>query len=151
MNRVDRAVWIAANAHCGQTDKAGRPYIMHPISVAANAKDEDHFIVAMLHDVIKDSPYTEADICDQFGHKVALAVESLTHREGESYAEYILRISRNNIATRVKLWDLHHNSDLSRIPNPTDRDRKRVEKYAHCMDFLYGLMTESKFLEFFKN
>jgi hypothetical protein len=125
-----RAAHIAAEAHLGQFDKAGAPYVFHPMQLAMETTDIAERTVALLHDVVEDSRWT-LDALSREGCPSAVlrAVDALTRRSGETYDEFISRVARDRLATRVKLLDLGHNSDLSRIPNPTHTDRARVEKY----------------------
>lgn len=138
MNDVERAVQLAIFAHKGQVDKAGKPYIMHPIAVASMQDTEEGFIVGMLHDVVEDSDLTLDDLLKQgFSNEVVGAVELLTHAKDEDYMTYVKRIKGNELARKVKLADLKHNSDLSRLPVVREKDIKRVEnKYKPAIEFL---------------
>lgn len=127
--KVLRAKEIATKAHNGQTDKSGVPYINHPKTVASMVASEEEKIVAWLHDTVEDTDVTVEYIRAQFGEMIADAVESMTHRKTETYDEYVDRLSKNPLARKVKLADLTHNMDLSRIANPTEKDFARVEKY----------------------
>lgn len=130
MSTLAKAIMVAAEMHEGQFDKGGQPYILHPLRLLLKAQDDESRIVAVLHDVIEDSCYTFLDLkLDEFSKEVINAIDCLTHREGESYEDYIQRIKLNQLATKVKLLDLEDNSDLSRIPNYTEKDIKRAEKY----------------------
>lgn len=132
-----RAVMLAAEAHLSQYDRAGQPYILHPLTLSLNAETTDERIVALLHDVVEDSPLTlDALTREGFSDRVVRAVDALTKRPGESYDVFIERVAKDRLATRVKLLDLAHNSDLSRLPNPTDADRARTEKYARASEYL---------------
>jgi hypothetical protein len=125
-----RAAMIAAEAHLGQFDKAGAPYFFHPMHLAAAARETDERTAALLHDVVEDTPWTlEALSREGCPERVLRALDALTRRKGESYEAFIERIAKDRLATRVKLLDLAHNSDLSRLAAPTDADRERVEKY----------------------
>lgn len=131
MNLVEKALQIALDAHSGQVDKAGMPYIMHPIAVASQQKTEDAYVVGLLHDVMEDSAYTEKDLKTQgIPDHIIEALRLLTHDKNEPYMEYIGRIKSNKLAKSVKLADLRHNSDLSRLQHISEDDKKRVEKYA---------------------
>lgn len=137
MNLVEKALQIALDAHSGQVDKAGMPYIMHPIAVAAQQKTEDAFVVGLLHDVLEDSEYTEEDLEAQGIPKhIIEALLRLTHDKGKPYFSYINRIKFNELAKAVKLADLRHNSDLSRLQHVSEDDKKRVEKYAKAIEIL---------------
>ena len=127
---------LAAWAHRDQVDKAGRPYIEHPLAVAEAVEGEEARLTALLHDVVEDSSVTPETLRNLFGEEVADAVEALTHREGEDYFDYIRRLSRNSLARQVKLADLAHNMDLSRISAPGEADLRRVEKYRRAREML---------------
>lgn len=127
---LEKARKIAEQAHGGQVDKGGQPYILHPVRVAEQCKTAEEKTVALLHDVIEDTDWTvDALRAEGFPDTVLQAVACLTHREGESYMEYVERICQNPLAARVKLADLSDNMDLRRIPHPTEKDFARVEKY----------------------
>jgi hypothetical protein len=134
-----RAALIAAEAHLGQFDKAGAPYVFHPMHLAMQTSDIRERTVALLHDVVEDSRFT-LDTLEREGcpSPVLRAVDALTRRGAETYDEFIARVARDRLATRVKLLDLAHNSDLSRISHPTDTDRARVEKYRDAIARLQG-------------
>lgn len=137
---VGLARQIATKAHAGQKDKAGLDYINHPEYVASLIDDDELKAAALLHDVLEDTDTTAEDLLEAgIPASVVEIVETLTHRDDESYADYINRISKNPKATKVKLADLKHNSDLSRIPNPTMEDVLRREKYLRYMEMLQGI------------
>lgn len=128
---------IARRAHAGQTDKAGVPYIEHPAWVAARVEGRDAQAVAWLHDVLEDADVTAEDLAEAgIPANVVDAVLALTRRLGEGYEAYLARVAENPLAVQVKLADLEHNSDLSRIPHPTERSRARAEKYRRAREFL---------------
>lgn len=130
---------IATKAHKGQVDKAGMPYITHPQTVAGLVSEIDEKIVAWLHDTVEDTDVTVEYIREQFGDEIAEAVDSMTHKSEETYDEYVDRLSRNPLARQVKLADLTHNMDLSRIVHPTEKDYKRVEKYKRVYEKLKAM------------
>ena len=117
-------------AHKGQFDKAGREYFLHPAFIAWHMDTEVEKVVALLHDVVEDSEIRLGYIRAEFGDEVADAVDALTKRFKEKYFSYLDRVKKDKIATKVKLIDLKHNSDLSRLDVVTDKDLKRVAKYA---------------------
>ena len=127
-NRVLDAIKLAVVAHDGQVDKGGKPYILHPLTVAEFVDNDDLRILAVLHDTVEDTDVTNDDIRSQFGDRIADALDHLTHRQGESYDEYIDRVSEDPMAIQVKLADLKNNMDLSRIQNPKPEDYRRVDK-----------------------
>ena len=137
--RVRRAYETALTAHRGQVDKAGVEYINHPLTVAANVGENiSAVIVALLHDVAEDTAIT----VDELREKIPLtdtevhALELLTHDEKIPYLEYVTRIKANELARTVKIADLRHNSDLTRIKNPAPKDFARVEKYRAALKIL---------------
>ncbi len=132
-----QALAIAKDAHKGQVDKAGVAYIQHPLFVASLVDGELAKTVALLHDVVEDSDWTLEDLRKEgLPEEVVQAVGILTKKRNEKYEEYILRVKQNSLARQVKLADLKHNSDLSRLANVTDRDRKRVAKYQKAIEYL---------------
>lgn len=130
---------MAKKAHAGQRDSAGKDYFAgHILTVfkLVGANPVELGLAAILHDVVEDSDITVEDIRREFGDKVATAVDALTHRKGVHYEAYLRRVAANPIARRVKLADLKHNSDISRIPNPTPFHLARLEKYKKAIAFL---------------
>lgn len=137
MNYVKLAEEFAEKKHSGQVDKAGIAYIEHPRAVAAKLDGEKEKIVAFLHDTVEDTDATIDEIRSIFGDEIAEAVSYLTHEKGTPYLEYVKRLKQNELARKVKLADLSHNMDLSRIPNVTEKDRERVEKkYKKAFEIL---------------
>lgn len=134
MDQIQLAQQICQEAHFGQVDKAGKPYYLHPFAVADMCETEEEKVTAYLHDVLEDSEYDEVYLrmCG-FSEKVVEAVKTLTKGVDEDYMQYIDRISQNKLATSVKLADLSHNIDISRIENPIEADYARVEKYKAAM------------------
>jgi (p)ppGpp synthase/HD superfamily hydrolase len=130
---------IAAVAHRGKVDKAGQPYIQHLEAVAAKLKSADEQTVAWLHDVLADTDYTQKHLSVFFPASIVEAVEALTKHRGEEYDAYLKRVSDNPLATKVKLADLEHNSDLSRYESPSPKDRSRVQTYVERREMLLGL------------
>lgn len=136
-----RAEEIAVNAHAGQVDKGGNPYISHPLAVAEGVKGYELKIVALLHDVLEDSSVTAEDLLTEgFPPELVEAICVLTHNKNDalSYREYIYLVKKNPIACAVKISDITHNLDLSRIPNPTIRDYERCKKYEKARAYLLG-------------
>jgi (p)ppGpp synthase/HD superfamily hydrolase len=134
---VKTALAIAIKAHEGQKDKAGVDYIEHPKTVASFVSSDEAKAVAYLHDVLEDTAITAGDLL-KAGIPVAVvkAVEILTKRQHEDYAEYLSKVKNNPIARLVKLADLKHNSDLSRIKKPQPVDFERCEKYQKAIKYL---------------
>lgn len=137
MSVVDKAHEIAKEAHFGQVDKAGLDYIKHPETVAAFVASEEEKIVAYLHDVIEDTDVTLEDLRNQgFSEKVLTAIDILTKKKGQDYQTYLEIVKENELARVVKLADLRHNSDLTRLSKVTSKDLKRQEKYQSAIKFL---------------
>ena len=134
MSTLERAIAIAANAHAGQTDKAGVAYILHPLRVMLMLETEAERIVGVLHDVVEDTAVTYEDLrVAGFTEEILAALDSVTRRDDEDYEAFVLRAGQNPIGRRVKLADLKDNSDLSRIPSPTEKDYARLEKYRRAI------------------
>ena len=128
---------IAKRAHKGQVDKAGAPYILHPETVASFVTKDDEKIVAYLHDVIEDTPCQLRDLENAgFSSEIVNAVDLLTRKTGQSYKQYLKLVKTNELARVVKLADLKHNSDLSRLTHVTENDIKRLKKYQDAIVFL---------------
>ena len=137
---LDRAIELAKQHHEGQTDKAGKPYIEHPLRVMNQVESEEEKIVAVLHDIVEDTDISLDDLRNEgFSKEVVNAVECLTKQDGENYDSYIERISFNKLAIKIKLADLEDNRDLTRLPEVTDKDLKRVEKYDKALEKLTRL------------
>jgi (p)ppGpp synthase/HD superfamily hydrolase len=139
MSGLEKAIAVAAAAHAGQVDKAGEPYILHPIRVMLRLHGDDARIAGVLHDVVEDTEWTLDGLSEAgFSDVVVDAVESVTRREHETYEAFIARASKNPIGRRVKIADLEDNLDLDRIPNPTAEDHARIEKYRRALEQLRG-------------
>ena len=134
------AMKICFQAHQHQTDKSGVPYVFHPIHLAEQMQTEETVLAALLHDVIEDTPYTPERL-EQEGipSEVIRALTLLTHDKNEPYLEYVCRIGCNSIAKAVKIADLTHNSDLTRMVQITDTDRLRVRKYRTAKTLLQNI------------
>jgi hypothetical protein len=149
MATLEKALEIAARAHAGQRDKDGVAYILHPLRVLQRVSGEAAQIVAVLHDVVEDTPVTLADLrAAGFSPDVLAAVECVTHAREEPYAEYVIRCRDNLIAKQVKLADLEDNSLLSRAMLRRDReaaDLARFRKYTLSYKFLTGQLGEDEY------
>jgi len=131
MSTIERAVEIAAKEHAGDVDKAGTPYLFHPLRLMFNVNKPFEKIAAVLHDVVEDTPVTLSDLEKEGFHAdVVAAVDALTKRKGESRIEAATRAAANPIARVVKLADVTDNMDLGRIAEPTDSDFARLKEYA---------------------
>lgn len=134
---LEKAIHIAVNAHYEQTDKAGKPYIFHPLRVMDRCANIDEKIIAILHDTIEDTDVTpDRLISDDFPPYIIEAIQSLTKNKNEPYEEFIQRVALNPLATKVKIADIQDNLDLSRLDRITDSDFARVEKYVKSLAFL---------------
>jgi len=135
MSTLERAIAIAAEGHAGQVDKAGAPYVLHPLRLMLAVSSIDERIVAVLHDVVEDCQGWTFDRLRQegFSEAVLTALQSVTKRDGEAYDDFVLRAAANPIGRRVKLADLRDNSDISRIASPTQRDHERIGKYRRAI------------------
>ena len=130
MDIVKLALETATKAHKGQVDKAGKDYITHPIAVAEKVDTDAEKAVAYLHDVVEETDITLDNLKEMgFPDEIVAAVDCLTKRDGVPLSDYLLRVKGNALARTVKLADLAHNSDISRIPHPTEKDFRRVERY----------------------
>lgn len=134
---LEKAIDISYNAHKGQYDKAGKPYVSHPIYVAGKMKTNEEIIVALLHDVIEDTDLTlECLIKEGYTGEIINAIEAITRNPEEDYFQYINRVKLNPLAKKIKIEDLKHNMDLKRIGNPTEEDLQRVKKYKKALEIL---------------
>ena len=135
--KTKRAVRLMFEAHREQVDKSGLPYVFHPFHLAEQMPDEDTTVAALLHDVVEDTAYTLDDLRKMgFGEAVMDALALLTHDESVPYMDYVAAIRDNPIARAVKLADLRHNSDLSRLDTVDENALKRVEKYKKAIALL---------------
>ena len=129
---LERAIAIAAEAHAGQKDRGGAPYILHPIRLMIQMDNEDAMMAAVLHDVVENSVWTLDDLRKEgFSNEVLNAVDCLTHRdeEGEDYWDYIQRARSDPIAIKVKLADLVDNLNPARLNKVSEKDEKRFDRY----------------------
>jgi len=132
-----RAMKLSFDAHKDQVDKSGMPYVFHPFHLAEQMSDELTTVTALLHDVVEDTPYSLEDLRKMlFPEEVLSALSLLTHDDGTPYLEYVSRLKSNPIARAVKLADLRHNSDLSRLEQVDEKALKRVEKYKKAIALL---------------
>lgn len=137
MSTLERAIALAAEAHAGMVDKAGAPYILHPLRVMLRVADERARIAAVLHDVVEDTEWTLERLREEgFDPEVLAAVDALTRRNGEDYYDFCRRAAQHPIARIVKRADIEDNLDLSRIPDPSPEDHVRIERYRRALDLL---------------
>jgi (p)ppGpp synthase/HD superfamily hydrolase len=139
-DKTKKAIKLCYEAHAGQVDKSGLPYVHHPLHLAEQMDDETSTVAALLHDIVEDTRYTFADLENMgFGDEVLDALRLLTHDDSVPYLDYVREIAKNPVAKKVKLADLAHNSDLSRLNHePTEKDLERVRKYQKAREILQG-------------
>ena len=130
-----KAMNLAYNAHHGQFDKGGVPYIFHPIHLAEAMDDEVSTCVALLHDTVEDTEVTLEELAREFPKEVVEAVALLTHEEGVDYFDYVRAIRQNPVSVKVKLADLQHNGDPRRVCNQGNAEKRRI-KYAAARKIL---------------
>jgi (p)ppGpp synthase/HD superfamily hydrolase len=127
---IEKALRLMLEAHCGQRDKSGQPYVLHPIRVMMRLSAPEDRIAALLHDVVEDTDVTLEQLAEAgFSTRVIDAVDHLTRREGETYPEFIGRVRRNEIAARVKISDLQDNIDITRLASLEEKDVERLKRY----------------------
>ena len=132
-----KALKLSFAAHKDQLDKSGMPYIYHPFHVAEQMETEETVAVALLHDVMEDTDYTLEDLKAMgFPDSVTGALALMTHDDSVSYLDYVAKLKDNPIARAVKLADLRHNSDLSRLDAVDEKALERVEKYRKAIELL---------------
>jgi (p)ppGpp synthase/HD superfamily hydrolase len=138
MATLERAIVIAAEAHAGQIDKAGSPYILHPLRVMMSLQKYEEKIVGVLHDVVEDCPgWSFERLRDEgFSEEIIAGIDSVTNRPGEDYETFVRRAGSNPLGRSVKLADLQDNCDMSRISAPSEKDHARVEKYQRAIAVL---------------
>ena len=136
-NLTKKALKISFQAHKNQLDKSGIPYVYHPFHLAEQMDDEYSVCVALLHDVVEDTEMTIDDLTEQgFPREVTEALLLMTHDDSVPYMDYIKKIKTNSLATKVKLADLEHNSDLTRLDEINDAALERADKYRQAMFLL---------------
>jgi (p)ppGpp synthase/HD superfamily hydrolase len=137
VSNLDTAIAISSRAHASQIDKAGQPYILHPLRIMFKFQSEHERIVAVLHDVIEDSEISLDDLKRLgFSTTIIEAIDCLTKRNGETYEEFISRVSLNDLARKIKIEDIRDNMDLTRIDSINDIDLARIKKYHRALKFL---------------
>lgn len=137
---TNKAMRLAYTAHHAQTDKAGQPYIFHPYHLAEQMPDEISVCVALLHDVVEDTSVEMETLEQEFPWEVTYPLRLLTREKGTDYFDYIRAVKKDPVARRVKLADLEHNSDLSRLEGCFGADRKKLsslqKRYAKAKEIL---------------
>ena len=141
MSLLERAIEIAVSAHKEQVDKAGKPYILHPLRLMFKMQTENEMIAAVLHDVVEDTDWTIEKLeAEGFDEEVITAIELLTHDKKVPYKKYIEAIKTNKIALKVKLADLEDNMDIKRIAHPKFKDYARLAEYLKYYNELKELV-----------
>lgn len=139
-----KALRLCFDAHSHQVDKSGMPYVFHPFHLAEQMDTEESMVVALLHDVVEDADFTLEDLVEMgYPSTVIDALALMTHDPGIPYMDYIKKISGNALATKVKLADLRHNSDLSRLDQVDAKAMDRVEKYAKAIKLLESVACQA--------
>lgn len=134
-----KAMKLAYQAHMGQVDKGGVPYIFHPVHLAEGMRTEEAVTVALLHDVVEDTPITLADLAKEgFPASVLEALKILTHDPNVPYLTYIAQVKQNALARMVKLADLQHNQDATRLDRVDERAKERSHLYCQAIALLEG-------------
>ena len=132
-----KALRLCFEAHKDQLDKSGLPYVFHPFHLAEQMDTEETVCVALLHDVVEDTDYTLEDLIAMgFPKPVTDALALMTHDENVPYLDYVSKLKDNPVARQVKLADLKHNSDLTRLDRIDEKALERVEKYRKAMELL---------------
>ena len=131
-----KAMVIAYNAHANQFDKAGVPYIFHPIHLAEQMDTETECVVALLHDVVEDTKVTFEQLEKEFSKEIIEILKLLTHDKETDYMEYVKKIKENPIAKKIKKADIIHNADETRLETITENDILRREKYQKALEIL---------------
>lgn len=133
MSDIEEAIRIAVEAHRGQRDRGGAPYILHPLRVMFRVQTQAERMAAVLHDVVEDSAWTLNDLRARgFADEVLEAVDALTKREGEEYEAYVDRAAAHPVARRVKIADLEDNMDVRRTGTVSERDAARLNRYLRA-------------------
>ena len=137
LSLLEKAIRISTNAHTGQVDKAGMPYILHPIRVMMNVKTIYQKTLAILHDVLEDTSVTIDMLWDDgFSDAFLKDLSLLTRDENTPYDEYILRIKENNNVRKVKIADMRDNTNILRYHELESKHMKMIEKYHKAIKIL---------------
>lgn len=132
-----KAMKLCFEAHREQVDKTGLPYVFHPFHLAEQMTDELTTVCALLHDVVEDSDYTFEDLRNMgYPPRVIEVLTLLTHDQAVPYMDYVRQIATDSVATQVKIADLKHNSDMTRLDTVDERALARAEKYAQALKLL---------------
>ena len=139
MPTLEDAIALAVEAHRGQTEKAGQPYVLHVLRVMFRCNTDAERIVAVLHDVVEDTGRSFDDLRKLgYSEEILAALDCVTKRPGESYEQFVERAAQNPVARRVKLADLEDNMDLRRLPSVGQKDLDRLDRYVRAWRRLMG-------------
>jgi (p)ppGpp synthase/HD superfamily hydrolase len=139
---LEKAIGIAVEAHRGQRDRNGVPYILHPLRVMARVDTDAEKTIAILHDVVEDTDWTFERLAQEgFPDEIIGPLKCVTKKDGEQYEDFVKRSASNELALRVKLADLEDNMDARRLSNVTEKDAERLKKYVGAWRFLKGLSS----------
>ena len=134
---LEKAIQIASEAHIGQVDKAGQPYVLHLIRVMNAGRTESEKICGILHDLVEDTNWTFDDLKKEgFSEEIINALKCVTKQPNERYTHFIERIKKNPLAVNVKLNDLKDNMDITRLTYITEKDIQRLNKYLKAYQYL---------------
>lgn len=139
MKQLSKAIALASKEFDGRLDKGGSPYILHCLYVMynCNSTNEDTLVAAVLHDLIEDTQINESDLITKgFTINSVKIILKVTHEKDETYDDYIKKVSTCPEATKIKLADLKHNSDITRLKGLRERDFRRLEKYCRAFSYL---------------
>ena len=143
MSDLLKAIYMALENHADQMDKTGKPYYLHPLRVMSKMEKDDERIVAVLHDIIEDTPITSIILTeDGFSDKIVDAIVAITHIPGEPYVDYIERVANDPIARKVKIADLEDNMSIDRMLLDDDRALARLRKYRDAWLLLRQIVNE---------
>jgi len=148
MSTLEKAIALAVTAHEGQVDKAGQPYVLHPLRVMLALKSTEERIVGVLHDVVEDCDVSLEELREHgFSEAVVQALDSVTKRPEEKgddgYQSFVVRAGKNPIGRRVKIADLMDNMDLTRLAELSDKDFRRLDRYMKALRYLEELESKS--------
>lgn len=135
-DKLEKAIIFATKAHSGQVDKAGMPYILHPLRVMNNVDTIEEKIVAVLHDVVEDTNVEREDLLFFLNEELVNSIYAISKIKGEDYSSYLSRVKEDKYARSVKLADLKDNMNLDRLNNIETKDVKRYIKYRKAYDYL---------------
>ena len=146
---IDDALELVTTHFRGMTDKDGEPYVMHCLRVMMGVESEDAKLVALMHDLVEDTPVSLEDLSKRgFSEAVVSAVDLVTHKDEDSYADYVIRLKSNEIARAVKMSDLRDNASMTRVllREPVkERDTKRIQRYVLSYQFLTNRLDEEAY------